>query len=65
MNFADPSGALIDSCLVERCASAAGISLRSGCHCNPGAGEIALGFSEPREWSKCSSTKTRWATSSS
>ena len=45
MNFADPSGALIDSGLVERCASAAGISLRSGCHCNPGAREIALGLS--------------------
>ena len=46
MNFTDPSGELIDSCLVERCASAAGISLRSGCHCNPGAREIALGFSK-------------------
>ena len=38
MNFTDPSGELIDSCAVEGCASAAGISLRSGCHCNPGAG---------------------------
>jgi molybdenum cofactor sulfurtransferase len=46
MNFAHPSGELIDSCAVERCASAAGISLRSGCHCNPGAREIALGLSK-------------------
>jgi molybdenum cofactor sulfurtransferase len=46
VNFADPAGALIDSRLVERRANAVGISLRSGCHCNPGAGEIALGFSE-------------------
>ncbi len=45
MNFTDPSGELIDSCAVEGCASAAGISLRSGCHCNPGAREIALGLS--------------------
>ncbi len=46
MNFTAPSGELIDSCVVERRASAAGISLRSGCHCNPGAREIALGFSK-------------------
>jgi molybdenum cofactor sulfurtransferase len=45
MNFADPTGGLIDSGLVERHANAAGIALRSGCHCNPGAGEIALGLS--------------------
>ena len=46
VNFADPTGALIDSLLVERHANAVGIALRSGCHCNPGAGEIALGYSE-------------------
>jgi molybdenum cofactor sulfurtransferase len=46
VNFADPTGALINSRLVERHANAVGISLRSGCHCNPGAGEVALGFSE-------------------
>ncbi len=45
MNFTNSSGELIDSCLVERCASDAGISLRSGCHCNPGARAIALGLS--------------------
>jgi molybdenum cofactor sulfurtransferase len=46
VNFADPAGALIDSRLVEQYANAVGISLRSGCHCNPGAREIALGLSE-------------------
>jgi molybdenum cofactor sulfurtransferase len=46
LNLADPSGALIDSRVVERHANAVGISLRSGCHCNPGAREIALGLSE-------------------
>ena len=45
MNFFDPSGALIDSVRVERRANLAGISLRSGCHCNPGVREVALGFS--------------------
>ena len=45
MNFFDPSGVLIDSVRVERRANLAGISLRSGCHCNPGVREVALGFS--------------------
>ena len=44
-NFFDPSGVLIDSVRVERRANRAGISLRSGCHCNPGVREVALGFS--------------------
>jgi selenocysteine lyase/cysteine desulfurase len=30
---------------VERRANAAGISLRTGCFCNPGGGEVALGLS--------------------
>ena len=46
MNFADATGELIGSYLLERCAGAAGISLRSGSLCNPGAREIALGFSK-------------------
>ena len=45
MNFFDPSGVLIDSVRAERRANRAGISLRSGCHCNPGVREVALGFS--------------------
>lgn len=46
MNFFDPAGVLIDSVRVERRANSAGISLRSGCHCNPGVREVALGFSK-------------------
>lgn len=34
----------IDHRDVEQCANAAGISLRTGCFCNPGGGEIALGI---------------------
>ena len=45
MNFLDPAGALIDSVRIERRANTAGISLRAGCHCNPGVREVALGFS--------------------
>jgi molybdenum cofactor sulfurtransferase len=45
MNFIDPSGFLIDSVRIERRANTAGISLRAGCHCNPGVREVALGFS--------------------
>jgi molybdenum cofactor sulfurtransferase len=45
MNFIDPAGMLIDSVRVEHRANLAGISLRSGCHCNPGVREVALGYS--------------------
>jgi selenocysteine lyase/cysteine desulfurase len=45
MNFLDPAGVLIDSVRVERQANMARISLRSGCHYNPGVREVALGFS--------------------
>jgi selenocysteine lyase/cysteine desulfurase len=44
LNFLDPDGRLIDERAVARDASAAGISLRTGCFCNPGAGEWALGL---------------------
>jgi molybdenum cofactor sulfurtransferase len=46
VNFFDQAGALIDTQLVEQHANAAGISHRAGCHCNPGAREIALDYSE-------------------
>jgi len=45
MNFFDPSSVLTDSVRAERRANRAGISLRSGCHCNPGVREVALGYS--------------------
>ncbi len=45
MNFFDSSGQFIDHQVIEQRAAASGISLRSGCFCNPGAGELALGLS--------------------
>ncbi len=44
VNFLDPAGRLIDCTVMERLANEARISLRAGCHCNPGAREVALGF---------------------
>jgi len=44
-NLLDASGALVDHRTVERRANDARISLRTGCFCNPGAGEAALGIS--------------------
>ena len=44
VNFFDPDGRLIDCNDVERLANEERISLRAGCHCNPGAREVALGF---------------------
>jgi selenocysteine lyase/cysteine desulfurase len=45
LNFYDREGHFIDHRLVERRANAAHISLRTGCFCNPGDGELALGIS--------------------
>lgn len=44
VNFFDPDGRLIDCNGVEQMANDRRISLRAGCHCNPGAREVALGF---------------------
>ena len=44
-NFLDPAGRIVDERAVARDASAAGISLRTGCFCNPGASEWAFGLS--------------------
>ncbi|HKD96430.1 MAG TPA: aminotransferase class V-fold PLP-dependent enzyme [Micromonosporaceae bacterium] len=41
-NFLTPDGAVVDERLVAREASARGLSLRTGCFCNPGAGEGAF-----------------------
>ncbi len=46
MNFYDPSGHLVDYRRVEELAGEAGISLRTGCFCNPGAGESAEDLSD-------------------
>ena len=45
VNFVDPTGAAIDHRTIEEEAGRSKISLRTGCFCNPGAGEIALGIS--------------------
>jgi molybdenum cofactor sulfurtransferase len=46
VNFYDPDGQYFDHRLVEAEANKANISLRTGCFCNPGGGEIALGLSQ-------------------
>jgi molybdenum cofactor sulfurtransferase len=43
-NFYNAGGQPIDHRVVEQRANAARISLRTGCFCNPGGGEIALGI---------------------
>ena len=45
LNLYDASGRFVDHRLVELRAGEAGISLRTGCFCNPGGGEVALGLS--------------------
>jgi molybdenum cofactor sulfurtransferase len=47
LNFRDAAGHPLDHREIERLASEARISLRTGCFCNPGAGEVALGISKP------------------
>jgi molybdenum cofactor sulfurtransferase len=46
MNVYDPDGHLLDYRRVEELASQQGISLRTGCFCNPGAGETAEGITD-------------------
>jgi selenocysteine lyase/cysteine desulfurase len=46
MNFYDPEGHFLDYRRIEEMAGAQGISLRTGCFCNPGAGETAEGITE-------------------
>jgi selenocysteine lyase/cysteine desulfurase len=51
-HFLDKHGSHIDHHLIESKAAAKNISLRTGCFCNPGAGEVALGVS-PVELTRC------------
>jgi len=44
-NFYGADGKALDHRVVEERANAANISLRTGCFCNPGGGEVALGIS--------------------
>jgi selenocysteine lyase/cysteine desulfurase len=45
VNFYDKNGRALDHRFIESEANKVNISLRTGCFCNPGAGEIALGIS--------------------
>lgn len=45
VNFFDTKGKAVDHRAIEEAANQVNISLRTGCFCNPGAGELALGIS--------------------
>ncbi|HEX4790557.1 MAG TPA: aminotransferase class V-fold PLP-dependent enzyme [Actinospica sp.] len=45
LNVLDPEGLVVDERAVGRDSAARGISLRTGCFCNPGAGEEAFAIS--------------------
>lgn len=45
VNFYDPKNQALDHRFIEQQANETNISLRTGCFCNPGAGEIALEIS--------------------
>ena len=45
VNFFDAHGQPLDHRFIEQAANRVNISLRTGCFCNPGAGELALGIS--------------------
>ncbi len=45
-NLYDPQGHLLDYRRIEELAGEQGLSLRTGCFCNPGAGEIAESLTE-------------------
>jgi molybdenum cofactor sulfurtransferase len=47
-NFVDPHGESFDILRIQELANEAGISLRTGCFCNPGAGEVAFGLTQPQ-----------------
>ncbi|KAK2741897.1 hypothetical protein FQN57_005456 [Myotisia sp. PD_48] len=44
-NFIDPSGVIVDGRIVDQRAKSINLSLRTGCFCNPGAGEAAFRLS--------------------
>src|SRR5437764_6172382 len=43
-NFFDPSGVILDCYAIQEDANQHGLSVRSGCFCNPGVRELALGL---------------------
>ncbi|MFC4913948.1 aminotransferase class V-fold PLP-dependent enzyme [Actinomadura gamaensis] len=46
-NVLNPDGRIVDERVVARDTAAHGISIRTGCFCNPGAGEAAFGIDLP------------------
>jgi molybdenum cofactor sulfurtransferase len=58
MNFVDPVGILWDCWQVEALANQRNLSLRAGCHCNPGAREVALNYTRA-ELAACFKDKDR------
>ena len=57
-NLFDREGHFIDHVFVEQQANKLNISLRSGCFCNPGGGELALGLSA-NELTSCFAVQKR------
>jgi molybdenum cofactor sulfurtransferase len=48
LNFLKPDGSIVDERIVEQRASKKLLSLRTGCFCNPGAGEVAFHLSKEK-----------------
>ncbi len=57
-NLLDPGGRVIDERAVARDSAAAGISIRTGCHCNPGASESASQLTGPA-WRRAARARVR------
>jgi selenocysteine lyase/cysteine desulfurase len=57
-NLLDPGGRIIDERAVARDTAAAGISIRTGCFCNPGAGEGAFNLTKA-DWRKAAPGRAR------
>ena len=57
-NLLDPGGRIIDERAVARDTAAAGISIRTGCFCNPGAGEGAFNLTKA-DWRKATPGRAR------
>jgi len=57
-NFYDPQEHLVNGYVVEKVANESRISIRVGCHCNPGAREVALGLDRD-ELAQCFLDKER------
>jgi molybdenum cofactor sulfurtransferase len=48
LNFLNPDNSIVDERIVEQRASKELLSLRTGCFCNPGAGEVAFHLSKEK-----------------